>query len=310
MGCVRPKRRRWCQFSLRTLLVVMLVISSAVGLVGIRLQRARRQKEAVVAIRRLEGTVDYRADSMPVMVRNFAEPWLGRDFFDSVVEAQVDLRAADTTEGQLAAWNAIADLPQLSKLEVHYPLRYPRSRFNIGPIRRLSKLRHLKFRDAEIAGDDFLPLTGMPALETLDLSHNQIADGAWRHLAGIPRLDTLNASYSFVTDDGAAQLAQCRHLRHLVLTRANVTDRGAAELARIASLQTLVLDGTRISDAGCASLARLKNLQTLSICETTVSDRGLASLAASGSLKTLQAERTNVTDSGLRQFHSSRLAQR
>jgi Leucine Rich Repeat (LRR) protein len=309
-----PRRhRRWFQFSLRTLLVVMVLVSAAVGLIGIRMQRARRQEAGAAAITAIGGSALYEVASKQPgwsLPTDLARPWLGDDFFDSVVEVEVDLKPADTTPRHLAIWNAIGDLPQLRKLRVDYPKRYPRSRFNIGPIRRLSNLRQLKIRDAQIAGDDLLPLTGMPALETLDLSHNQIADDAWRHLADVPRLHTLNASYSFVTDAGAAQLAQCRHLRHLVLTRANITDRGAAELARIASLETLVLDGTKISDASCASLSRLENLQTLSICETTVSDAGLASLAASHSLKTLQAERTNVTESGLLQFQSSRLAKR
>jgi hypothetical protein len=305
------KRRRWYQFSLRTLLVAMVVVGTVLGLLGIRLQRARRQQEAVVALGRLEGKLEYvQAETTPIVLRDFAEPWVGRDFFDSVVAAEVDLTLADTTQGQLAAWNAIGDLPQLKNLQVEYPLRYPRSRFNIGPIHRLSKLRYLKIRDAQIAGDDLLPLSEMPWLESLDLSHCQVADDAWRHLAGLPRLDTLHASYSFVSDEGAAQLARCSHLRHLILTRANITDRGAAEFAAMANLETLILDGTKISDAGCASLAKMENLQTLSICETSVSDTGLASLAASGSLKNLKAERTNASDAGLRQFDSSRYAKR
>lgn len=302
-----PARRRWYQFSLRTLLVVMVVVSTAAGLLGIRLQRARRQGAAVVSIRRIDGSVTYaESDSAFWLVRDPLEPWLGRDFFDSVVEAQVDLRQADTTAGQLAVWRTISDLPQLARLEVDYPKRYPRSRFNIGPIRRLSKLKHLKIRDAQIQGDDLLPLEKMPVLETLDLSHCQISDTAWRHLAAVPHLHTLRASYAFVNDSGAAQLAACRDLRHLNLTRATVTDRGAAELAKIAPLETLVLDGTRITDAGLAHLSRLENLQSLSICETSVTDQGLECLTASANMKKLEAERTNVTAAGLREFQNSR----
>lgn len=308
-----PRRRRLWQFSLRTLLIGMVLVSAAVGLIGIRMQRARRQEAAATAIQQIGGSALYEvASKRPPwsLPSDLARPWLGDDFFDSVVEVEVDLKPADTTARQLAIWNAIGDFPQLQKLRVDYPQRYPRSRFNIGPIRRLSNLRQLKIRDALIAGDDLLPLARMPALEMLDLSHNQVGDGAWRHLASIPKLHTLKALYSFVTDEGAAELARCQNLRHLDLTRANITDRGASELAKITNLEVLILDGSKITDAGLSSLSRLENLQTLSICETSVTDRGLACLEASSSLKTLKAERTNATESGLRQFESSRLAKR
>ena len=52
----RPRRRRWFQYSLRTLL---LVVTVAAVLLGIWTGRARRQKEAVEAIRELGGYVGY-----------------------------------------------------------------------------------------------------------------------------------------------------------------------------------------------------------------------------------------------------------
>ncbi|MEX2027126.1 MAG: hypothetical protein WEH44_07490, partial [Pirellulaceae bacterium] len=227
----------------------MLLVSMLAGLVGIRVQRARRQRDAAVSLGRIGGQLTYASnDSVPLVVRDLLEPQLGRDFFDSVVEADIELRFADTTPGHLAAWRHIGALPQLTTLRVDYPQRYPRSRFNIGPIRRLTKLHTLKIRDARIDGDDLAPLAKMLSLAELDLSHNQVGDAAWRHLAAAPKLHKLDASYSFVSDQGAAHLAGCQHLRHLVLRRTNITDRGAAELAKLPSLETLDLEGTRITD--------------------------------------------------------------
>ena len=268
---LEDRPRRWYQFSLRTLLIGMVLVSAGVGLVGIRMQRARRQQAGAVAIQVIGGTVKYHyEDPLWSFPADVARAWLGDDFVDSAIEAEVDLSRADTTARQLAIWNAIGDLPQLEQLRVDYPRRYPRSRFNIGPIRRLKKLHTLKIRDARIDGDDLAPLTRMPSLTDLDLSHNQIGDAAWKHLASVPKLQTLDASYSFVTDAGAAHLANCPALRHLVLTRAIITDRGAAELAKIDTLETLVLDGTRITDNALPHLARLENLKSLSVSETAV----------------------------------------
>ena len=302
-----PRPRRWYQFSLRTLLIGMVVVSAGVGLVGIRMQRARRQQAGVLAIEAIGGSAMYRYEEpvwkFPVDV---ARTWLGDDFFVSVVEVHVDLSRADTTAQQLAIWKAIGDLPQLEKLRVDYPRRYPRSRFNIGPIRRLTKLHTLKIRDARIDGVDLAPLTGMPSLAQLDLSHNEIGDAAWRHLAGVRKLRKLDGSYSFVTDAGVAHLANCPDLRHLVLRRGLITDGGATELTRIKSLETLVLDGTRITDDALAHLAKLESLKSLSVSETAVTDRGLDHLAESRSLRSITAERRNVTKEALQQFKSLR----
>ncbi len=301
--------RRWYQFSLRTLLIGMMLVSMGAGLLGIRVQRAERQRQATVSLGRIGGQMAYDSnDSIPLVVRDLAEPSLGRDFFDSVVAADVDLRHADTTGGHLAAWRHISNLPQLKRLAVDYPQRYPRSRFNIGPIRRLATRKSLKIRDAASADGDLLPLEKMPALERLDLSHSQVSDAAWRHVAVVPRLQAIDASYALVSDAGAAHLARCPDLRHLVLTRGTISDSGAAALAKIASLETLVLDGTRITDEALAHLAQLENLQSLSVSETAVTERGLDYLAASTSLNSVTAERTTVTQEALRRFADSRPA--
>ncbi len=47
----RKPRRRWYQYSLRSLLVLTLLVSVGMSYVAVRMQRARRQKEAVEAIR-------------------------------------------------------------------------------------------------------------------------------------------------------------------------------------------------------------------------------------------------------------------
>jgi len=54
----KPKRH-WNQFSLRTLLVFVLVLSVPLGWFAMTMQRARRQREAVEGIRELYGDVSY-----------------------------------------------------------------------------------------------------------------------------------------------------------------------------------------------------------------------------------------------------------
>ena len=48
-------RRRWLQFSLRTMLVLMLVLGVAFGWFAYKVEQARAQREAVEAIEKLGG---------------------------------------------------------------------------------------------------------------------------------------------------------------------------------------------------------------------------------------------------------------
>lgn len=52
-------KRRWPQFRLRTLLIVVLVLSLPLSWLAVKMERARRQREAVEAIQDLNGFVDY-----------------------------------------------------------------------------------------------------------------------------------------------------------------------------------------------------------------------------------------------------------
>lgn len=54
-----PKRRRWFQFRLRTLLIAALVLSLPLSWFAWRMEKAKRQREAVQAIEKLGGEAYY-----------------------------------------------------------------------------------------------------------------------------------------------------------------------------------------------------------------------------------------------------------
>ena len=57
----RPKRRKWFQFRLRTLLIVVLVLSLPLSWFAWRMDRARRQWETLEEIERLGGIDDLQS---------------------------------------------------------------------------------------------------------------------------------------------------------------------------------------------------------------------------------------------------------
>jgi hypothetical protein len=89
-----PKRkRRWFQFSLRTLLIVVTLLALPLCWLGLKVDEARQQQTAVVAIRKLGGFVayDYQFDSQGHDLPGATLPgpaWLhsllGDDFFRNV----------------------------------------------------------------------------------------------------------------------------------------------------------------------------------------------------------------------------------
>ena len=79
----KPHRLRWFQFSLRSLILVMLLACIGMSWVGVKMQKARRQKEAVEEIKKLGGEVRYYYHGKII---NWAQPsnpmWLRTVFGD------------------------------------------------------------------------------------------------------------------------------------------------------------------------------------------------------------------------------------
>ena len=149
----KPKRR-WYQFSLKTLLVVMTVTCVWLAIIS---DRARRQRAAVDRIHELGGTLLYNYETGSSEYKGDDPPgpdWLveliGVDYFDDVVA--VRLRDLPVTDADL---DLVRDLPDLRGLSIS----------------------RTKVTDAGLAH-----LTALTKLERLDL------DGTNITVAGIKKL--------------------------------------------------------------------------------------------------------------------------
>ena len=133
-----PKRRRWFQFRLRTLLIVVLVLSLPLSWLAMRMERARRQRRAVEAISSLRGQASCDWQNYP---RYGAEPtWLrrilGDDFFDPVTWAVLN---RDTITD--------ADLEHLKGLPSLEILSLPDTRVSDAGLEYVSGLSQLEYLD-------------------------------------------------------------------------------------------------------------------------------------------------------------------
>jgi hypothetical protein len=250
--------RRRFQFSFRSLLVFLVGVSIPLGWLAMQMQKARRQGEAVEAIKGAGGFVfyDYDFDENGNWIRGAADPatppWLrrllGDDFFCEVVTVVCD----ETEFGDNEA----------------------------GHLRPLRNLEGLWLSDTPITDKGLAHLEGMTTLERLALGKTAVTDVGLAHLAGMTRLRELRLCYTQVGDKGLAHVKGMTDLKKLWLDGAQVTDKGLTHLGEMVKLEYLSLSGTQITDKGLGRLKTMTELKELCVSETQVTDEGERELQA------------------------------
>jgi hypothetical protein len=280
-------RPRWLRFSLRMLL--MLVTVCGVWL-GVKVNQARRQKEAVVVLREL-GTIVYyehqRTDTNPRVFsvnKDLDLPrWLrdltGDDFFQSVVLLQFQ---RPVTDDDLVHLEVLPHIEQLS--------------FSNGSTRRNSWIdAGAKITDAGMA---HLPRPGR--LNDFCCNNMSIGDGFIKSLSNSARLEKLVLGDTDLTERGLGALRRLMKLRVLSITDPDLGDEALAAMPQMPALEFLQIDSWRVTDAGLANLIRYPSLAKVYLSNTTISDAGLEHLAELPVLRALNLEGTRVRGPGLR----------
>ena len=179
----KPKRR-WYQFSLRTLLVFVLLVSVGLNWLGVKMHQARKQREAVEAILEAGGEVAYgyqfKEDGASVPGATPPGPaWLrkllGDDFFRDVIRVSLELDSGGA---------------ELEHLE------------------GLSELRRVNLASTQVTDVGLEHIKGLTKLETLFLDDTKITDTGLEHLKGLTNLKSLGLSHTQVTDEGTKNLQE------------------------------------------------------------------------------------------------------
>jgi hypothetical protein len=298
--------RRWRQFSLRTLLLAMLVLGILFGLFAIRLQRARRQAAAVATIRALGGEVFYdfegrysgKDPGRPSPISKSLLAWVGPDFFHEVIE--VELRSENVPRASQdvdRCWDAISQLNKVEGIQVYGDWINETSTEAIG---RHQRLRRLFIRSAGLSDHELAPLVRLTNLETLALDQNPISDIGATHLSGFPKLITLGLNETHFGDEGVARVVANRKIERLYLSKTHVTDAAMVEVAKLSSLKRLTLSQTRISDRGIEHLAILSQLRSLELGDTQVSGTAFGKFLPDNQLTDIALSRSPVNDDGVK----------
>ena len=163
----KPKLR-WYQFSLRRLMVFVLICGVVSAWVGWKLEQTRRELMVVARIESLGGSV---VMSPP----RIGSHWITRHF-GTVTQANLsDTQLTD------AGLESLKGLPSLDALDLP------------GTQITDAGLEHLKH---------------LPHVSALNIGNTQVTDAGLEHLKGLTTLETLKLDDTQVTDEGVRKLQQ------------------------------------------------------------------------------------------------------
>lgn len=266
--------RNWLRFSLRSLLIVMTLVSLGLGLV---VSRVQNERSAAAAITAAQGQIIYDWQVPPPNSGpNFrpeppGPPWLratlGPHWFARIVE--VRLRGYGNPGGgnRLAVIGPhLEKLPALRSLTLWGPAIELDDYHLLGRLTQLTKLS--LFLGAELRQPDAAALAANSGLRELHLLNAKISPPALLELAKLSNLERLDIECLAYDPNTGAQLEQYR-----------LTDEAAAALATFPRLRSLSLFDTQITDAGMADLCRLSRLELLAVSSPQITSASFQQLA-------------------------------
>ena len=255
-------RRRWFQYSLRSLLAVMLVVCLLLGHVA---NRGRQQRQAVARIEQRDGYVGYDWEPESAL-------WITRHLpvWDSKEPAR---------EPPGPKW--LRDLmgDEYFQEVVCVRLQGPATNDDLALIADLDEVRILMLDGSSGVSDRGLEHVGkLHELDTLWLGGTSITDGGLRHLCGLRKLERLDLQVAGITDAGTVHLESLKSLEDLALYGTQIGDPGMQRIRKLDNLRFLGLSGTRVSDASVSALSALGNLEQLNLERTRISTAGVEAL--------------------------------
>jgi len=240
---LQKPRRRWLQFSLRSLFLLTLAITVAVVW---PMYRAKQQKVAVAALQKVGCFVSYERPkgSSPTMTERLRS-LLGEEEPRDVT--QVNGHFTHMTDAEMAH------------------------------VRGLSQLEKLALAGTKVTDDGLENIRGLTQLRILHLSPRTTNEGV-ANIRGLTQLRELSLSGTLVTDAGLAHVQGLKQLRLLHLYETQLTDAALVHLKGLDRLETLYLGKTLVTDAGMVHLQGLTQLRALDVRDTQVTSAGVGPL--------------------------------
>ncbi len=220
-------KRRWYQYSLRTLLIIVTLFAVACSWFTVKMRQAKRQREAVEAFSKLGGTIayDYQLDAFGHFMQGTKPPgptwlrkFLGDDFFCTVVDA------------------------------------VPKNDTSILILKDFSRIQYLYLFNSQVTDAGLENLKGLTQLKELYVNSTEVTDAGLEHIKGLTQLQRLHLLDTKVTDVGLERFKELTQLKELDLSGTKVTDTGMEYLKGLSQLRVLLIQNTKVTDEGVKKL--------------------------------------------------------
>ena len=245
--------RRLLRFNLRTMLLIILLVSAWLAW---HLDRAKQQKRAVDAVIKAGGRVsyDFQFDGDPVHTffrENTESPYpefmldsLGYDFFHSVVGVVLAGDQERIKNRRLSTeWaKHLAGLKNLRFACIKG------SQIDDEVLKRLGKLKHLTSVRAwgvySISDEGIKDLLKSRKIEIVSFTNTSLTDESLKHLSKLPKIEEIELQGNF-SDEGLKYLRGRTELKllNVFMSKERITNRGLRELYGLKNLQILTIRG-------------------------------------------------------------------
>lgn len=245
----RPRKRRRLQFTVRSLLVLTILVAAPASYLAYRKQRSEAQDRVLRELRECGcGCAKYPFD------RDWMYDLLGPDYSTEAAGVCIDF---DYDANGLDYATLHPDLP---------PAFLLREEANsMRAFELLSQVDHLSdffFADGHLTEDRAAAISRVRRLKRLTVIRSTISDGAFAHLARIGGLDRISLEDASFSIEELRHLRSASQLRHLDLqtTASNVKlPRDKAEkfievLSHLDQLDTLTISS--LSEEDCAAIRK------------------------------------------------------
>lgn len=243
----RPRLLRF-RFSLRVLLLFILVLSLPLGWLGRQIIRSRRETAFVARVSKAGGDArfDYNAAVPGFPADEPKGSWLLRQAFGQ----------------NLFSYVCSADLSKVKN-----PNAFETS------LGQMSKLQTLTLPSGPLSDELVESVASLPDLWELSLNGSSITPAQMRRLAKSKSIGALRLGGEAAADEVLEQLHHFRHLPNVAILGGVTTDRGLQALRQVDSIYFLEIHAMpSVTNAGFHDLIALPNLRTLEITGTQITE--------------------------------------
>ena len=311
------RKRRWFQYSLRSLFVLTTICGIVAYLSGRWYREIANEEKAISELRSVRSDIEFYSPKSTENGCEFSSPkWfrtlIGKESFTHA--KKVDIRSS--RQIPLEGFISDTSMPELHLQELnvteshvallrHMPsvqtLSFPTDKIPTTALALLHGHPHLKkLSIGPIYGNavELRALADIPELRELFVGFTDNSFGGCREISCLKLLESLDLSHTPIDDEVLGIIGNMPSIRNLNLRETKITDVGLANLKGMNSLRFLELYRTPVDGHGFRSLNALP-LEIIAADETLIDDEGAADISNIHTLTTVEVNGTKITNLGL-----------